>query len=583
MTKPKKKKGSRRCSKARLCSLILAVVFVLTQVTTFMEVSAATTIYVDRETGDNSNSGNSPQEAVKSLKRAKKIVGDDGIIYIKKDGKWVAVNKGTDQDKKDLEVGLAGIEAVGDLEEAEDLEKAKNPEVTKAPEVMKKPEVTKTPEATKAPAVTATPAVTQAAANEVKEEPMVTPEVTEAVPVEEDTKVVAKEAMKEQLTETFEVAEEANDIKDEVMVDEVTVGISDDVAVTKEATTNETKAQDETVADEATVTGAEDKATIVEEADDQQGTEEAGDQQDNEDVGVVELPADGIDVTVEDLAAFLEQVTFMIDSSLDANNIIDATKAYEALDEATKAKLPEAAYKRLRAAQIVVGNHNKTSNGITVTGDLPWYVEFRATHGNSKGNGTFDLGELVGAYELVLWNTLTNEPYELNGATVTVTVAVENPAKYKNISIIHYLPDGSHEILQSRRVDGRNAISFETSSFSPYSIAGNELVGNLDKVYDDSKSKTPASSGNSSSGSSSNTSSNRSGKNSSNNSSTNNSSNSNNSSSKSSSNNSSSNSSSSKSVGARTGDSTEVAWLIGVGVVAAGVIVFLKKREKKED
>lgn len=90
-----------------------------------------------------------------------------------------------------------------------------------------------------------------------------------------------------------------------------------------------------------------------------------------------------------------------------------------------------------------------------------------------------------------LWNLLEDEPYDLNGTPVTVTIPVSDADKYEKISVIHYLEDGSYEVLTPEVLDG--AIRFTTTSFSPYSVAGEGriagstvLVGPGDAIYNQS-------------------------------------------------------------------------------------------------
>ena len=49
---------------------------------------------------------------------------------------------------------------------------------------------------------------------------------------------------------------------------------------------------------------------------------------------------------------------------------------------------------RLKKAQTVCKLYNHTSSGITVEGDIPWYVQFRVSKGSIADAANFDLGEL---------------------------------------------------------------------------------------------------------------------------------------------------------------------------------------------
>lgn len=514
MTKLKKKNDTKRRSKMRILSLLLAVVFVLSQGIALKEVSAANKIYVDQKMGDNKNSGDSPEEAVKSFKKARKLLDEKGVIYIKKDGKWIPL-KGKALDK------ATKIDEEAILDDVNDKEVDVTPTVTNTPEA---PKVTEEPIVTEAPMVTEAPTITEK------------PIVIDA-PTPTPTPTANGNA---QPTPTPDMADIVQPTPTPAITDDVqaTPTPSPLPEVTGEEPSPEINNQD--VSDDETFGGEIS-------TEDAPGGLEANVQGEEK----LELPMTG-EITAVELNDFLEQVTFMLQDQLDINNIYGATLAYDALDDEAKSQLPEALYKRLRAAQLVIGENNKVSNGIRVDGDLPWYVEFRATYGNNKGGGTFDLGDLVGSYELTLWNTLTNEPYKLNGASVTVTIPVDNAIKYKNISVIHYLEDGSVEVLTPTRVEGENAISFVTTSFSPYSVAGNVLAGGADGIYDKADKSSES---NKDKPSNSNSDSNSKG-------------------------------TSNKSAGANTGDDNNVALMIGLGGGAIAVIIGLivvKKKKKRDE
>jgi hypothetical protein len=186
----------------------------------------------------------------------------------------------------------------------------------------------------------------------------------------------------------------------------------------------------------------------------------------------------------------LEKLKVAVGSDEDVQAVLDAYRWYEGCTEEEKAMVPQELVIRLKKAQSACKIYNHSSSGISVSGDIPWYVQFRVTEGSQEAN--FDLGDLLGSYEMGLWNLLTDEPYELNGTKVTVTVPVSDAKDYEKVSVIHYLEDGSYEILTPEVMDG--AIRFTTSSFSPYSITGQGriagstvIVGPGDAVYNQSQ------------------------------------------------------------------------------------------------
>ena len=185
----------------------------------------------------------------------------------------------------------------------------------------------------------------------------------------------------------------------------------------------------------------------------------------------------------------LENLQVSAGNEEDVQTILEAYQWYEGCTEDEQSMVPQDLVIRLKKAQSACKVYNRTSNGITVSGEFPWYVQFRVTPGSQDAN--FDLGDLLGSYDMELWNLLEDEPYDLNGTPVTVTIPVSDADKYEKISVIHYLEDGSYEVLTPEVLDG--AIRFTTTSFSPYSVAGEGriagstvLVGPGDAIYNQS-------------------------------------------------------------------------------------------------
>jgi len=575
MNRIEHQKTTMTSRKVRMFSLLLAVIFVLSQGIAPNNVNAAGTVYLDGVAGSNENSGSNADEAVRTLNKAKKLLGNSGTILvsgtvsIKNAEKW-SVPAGITITKAP---GFSGDIYKVRTNEDDKQESKVTPEIDEV--TTETPEPTKTVEKEVTP--TSAPEVKEAVGEvpEVKEEVKITPEVKEEVKVAVTATPELTPVVVEEVSVTPEPTQEVSMTPEPTQDSEITqapelieqagepqVGVAESITpiLTK---IPEVSKETPVIEEPAAVSGdGLDTTTDIKLVIDVE-----------EEVPVVLSK----DVEVDELTVFLSEVGFMIEDQLEVNNILAATIAYEALDEATKAQLPEDLFKRLRAAQLIIGNTNKVSGNISVAGDLPWYVEFRAVKTNSASSGTFDLGSLVGSYELKLWNTLTNEPYILAGA-VTVTIPVDNPAKYKNLSVIHYLADGSYEILNPTTVEGENAISFVTTSFSPY-----ELVGNTNDVYNHS-SKTSSSSTTPKSSNSPKTSNNTSG---SSNTTSNSSRSSSTSSGKSTSNETAKTGKTTlRSTGAKTGDSNNILMMTGIGAGAGaivGVLLHLKKRKNDKN
>ena len=94
----------------------------------------------------------------------------------------------------------------------------------------------------------------------------------------------------------------------------------------------------------------------------------------------------------------------------------------------------------------------------------------------------------ISPYEMKLWDMMNDNEYQLNGQQVRITMPAPDAQLYTQLVVIHYLKDGSIEyITPIYNADG--TLSFVTTSFSPYNVAGlkiagsQSLVGNTDKAY----------------------------------------------------------------------------------------------------
>ncbi len=134
---------------------------------------------------------------------------------------------------------------------------------------------------------------------------------------------------------------------------------------------------------------------------------------------------------------------------------------------------------------------NHTCNGITVSGvNLPWYVQFRVSSGDSYQFTNESDAMIFQSYEFELWNLQNNTEYEIpSGDYISVTVPVKSGYQY---TIEHLLDNGATEtIIPSVEND---IMVFSTHSFSPFGIAGSkQLVGpETGSDTDDTDAVTPA-------------------------------------------------------------------------------------------
>ena len=216
---------------------------------------------------------------------------------------------------------------------------------------------------------------------------------------------------------------------------------------------------------------------------------------------------------------------------------------------------------------------NHTCDGITVSGvNLPWYVQFRVSSGDSYQFTNESDAMIFQSYEFELWDLKNNTEYEIpNGDYISVTVPVKSGYQY---TIEHLLDNGATETIIPSVENG--IMVFSTHSFSPFGIAGSrQLVGpDAGNDTDDTDAVTPAPA-------SSDSQSSDSGKN--NTVSMNDSSDSNNDSSSDQNDNSAENKAVKNNNTVNTGDTTSImpfVILFVAAAVIAGVAVFIKKRKK---
>ena len=172
--------------------------------------------------------------------------------------------------------------------------------------------------------------------------------------------------------------------------------------------------------------------------------------------------------------------------------IIDASQSYQALSEAQKGCLAADAYDKLLQAQERAAVFNRQSNGVTIEGDFPWYVQFRVELKNEQEDVSvledYNVDTFITPYDMVLWDLMSDTEYSLNGQQVKVTIPAPDKEIYTQLVIVHYMDDGSVEYI-TPVYNNDGTMSFITTSFSPYNLAGTKiagskpLVGNTDKAY----------------------------------------------------------------------------------------------------
>ena len=335
------------------------------------------------------------------------------------------------------------------------------PEVTPTPEATDTPEVTPTPEATPEVTVTPEPTTTPEVTPQPESTPQPTPEVTE--PTDPGSEVTHPDTT---------ITPEPTEVPD--VPTEPEVPPTDPAEPTPETP----KPQPELPSD-----------TVPETPADTESTEGSG-------------------LTWEqmnEIATVQEQLDFLpseVTTTEEVEAIVAATKEYEALSEAQKAYIEADSLVLLQTAQEQAKTVNRTSNGVTVDGDFPWYIQFQVQLNNDKSDSSVLNGQnvdtFISPYEMKLWDMMNDNEYQLNGQQVRITMPAPDAQLYTQLVVIHYLKDGSIEyITPIYNADG--TLSFVTTSFSPYNVAGlkiagsQSLVGNTDKAYTNKNTTTSGS------------------------------------------------------------------------------------------
>ena len=472
---------SRRLWKTISFLLVMAMVFTTVTIQWPSPAQASgTSVYLNGSGGSDSADGSSEAAAVQSFGRAKELAGGSGeilvcgTVYTSGDTTWslpggvslrrapgfsgAIVNISGTLTLKNISLSSGDISGSGSIAGEDKTEPTKEPtaEPTKEPtaEPTKEPTAEPTKEPTAEPSEEPTKEPTKEPTAEPSKEP--TKEPT-AEPSEEPTKEPTAEPSEEPTKEP--TAEPSKEPTKEPTAEPSEEPTKEPTAEPSEEPTKEPTAEP---SEEPTKEPTKEPTAEPSEEPTKEPEKESGP---------------------------LENLQVSAGNEEDVQTILEAYQWYEGCTEDEQSMVPQDLVIRLKKAQSACKVYNRTSNGITVSGEFPWYVQFRVTQGSQDAN--FDLGDLLGSYDMELWNLLEDEPYDLNGTPVTVTIPVSDADKYEKISVIHYLEDGSYEVLTPEVLDG--AIRFTTTSFSPYSVAGEGriagstvLVGPGDAIYNQS-------------------------------------------------------------------------------------------------
>ena len=153
------------------------------------------------------------------------------------------------------------------------------------------------------------------------------------------------------------------------------------------------------------------------------------------------------------------------------SNIFDDPEDFDEEDE-RPTELPESLTEEEKLQHAIM---NHSCEGISVSGiNLPWYVQFRVTSGESYEFANESEAEIFKSYEFELWDLQNNTEYEIpDGEYISVTVPVKEGYDY---TVEHLLDNGATETIVPS-VEG-GIMVFSTHSFSPFGIAGSmQMVG----------------------------------------------------------------------------------------------------------
>lgn len=180
------------------------------------------------------------------------------------------------------------------------------------------------------------------------------------------------------------------------------------------------------------------------------------------------------------VTAFMDAArALQVSSRDDVMQVLAVSKMFDRLTEEELSQVSQGAIEALWTAQSISSELNKTQSGVTVIGDFPWFVQFRVVLRDKSETASSEEGmDIIAPYELCLWNLYDDIPYYLpEGQQVTVMIPAPEGENAQEPVIFHYKADGSYEKIIPRQENGM--LVFETSSFSPFSIAGSTVISGI--------------------------------------------------------------------------------------------------------
>ena len=141
---------------------------------------------------------------------------------------------------------------------------------------------------------------------------------------------------------------------------------------------------------------------------------------------------------------------------------------------------------------VPVGSLIDANTGIRVEGDfLPYYVDLQVSYNEDLDQlPDAGIGQILSAYEIKLWDLKEDEEYIIpEGKKVRVMIPLpENAGSFSSLSVAHYLGNSKYEYytlptedypgtLAVINIEGMDYLTFETASFSPFNVGGNQIVG----------------------------------------------------------------------------------------------------------
>lgn len=159
----------------------------------------------------------------------------------------------------------------------------------------------------------------------------------------------------------------------------------------------------------------------------------------------------------------------------DVDDVIAATKAYEALSDEEKALVTN--IDKLRSLQEQAKAFHHVSNDVTIEG-VDWFIKLYAvpitddTDACGRIYKKLNSEYILSLYDVYLWNTLTDTRYTLpSGEVAVVTLPTPELTYFEKPTAIHEKSSGKIDFI-SLSISG-NTTSFSTDSFSPMGIVAN--------------------------------------------------------------------------------------------------------------